>query len=169
MASSASAITASSPMDTAPPKSRSAAGYSPLRLHQHHSRSTIASDLGGSPAIHSTSAQAAAATCNRSVGCLPAIQSAPNGTTRHDPASPIRPPLAPRAPSADSHRAADLAGRVLVTLIVVQASLESPFAVVRRPISRPLTSRADDLRLTRNPPWRSPSLTPHPAAPIQSP
>jgi hypothetical protein len=100
MASSASAITACSPMDTAPPKSRSAAGYSPLRLHQHHSRSTIASDIGGSPAIHSTSAQAAAATCNRSVGCLPAIQSAPNGTTRHDPASPIRPPLAPRAHSA---------------------------------------------------------------------
>jgi len=78
-------------------------------------------------------------------------------------------PLGLTTPSADSHRAADLAGRVIVTLIVVQASLESPFAVVRRPISRPLTSRAADLRLTRNPPWRSPSLTPHPAAPIQSP
>ena len=39
-------------------------------------------------------------------------------------------PLGLTAPSADSHRAADLAGRVLVTLIVVQASLESPFAVV---------------------------------------
>jgi hypothetical protein len=73
------------PTVTAPTSSQSAVVCSPSCRRHPRRRSTIASDIANSQASRLTSARAAAAICDLSVGCTPPIEHGPNAATAHDP------------------------------------------------------------------------------------